>query len=95
MRNRRTLVKELKVSRELRNLVYLQKLKAFRKGNESMDNLIQSRVSLFETEKEFLEQIAEFFETVVDLDVASGYYFQQLGKVLEEIGESYHFNQFR
>ncbi len=94
VRNRRILVNELSVSRELRNSVYLQKLEAFRKGNETMDNLIQSRVSLFETEKEFLEQIAEFFETVVDLDVASGYYFQQLGKVFKEIGEAYNFNKF-
>ncbi len=94
VRNLRLLVGELKTSRELRNSVYLQKLEAFRKGNETMDNLIQSRVSLFETDKEFLEQFAEFFETVVDLNVASGYYFQQLGKVFEEIGEAYNFNKF-
>ena len=94
MRNLRSLVDELKASRELRNSVYVQKLEAFREGNETMDNLIQSRVSLFETEKELLEQFAEFFETVVDLDVASGFYFQQLGKVIEEIGEAYHVNKF-
>ncbi len=94
VRNLRTLVDELKASRELRYSVYLQKLESFRKDNETMDNLIQSRVSLFETEKEFLEQFAEFFETVVDLDVASGFYFQQLGEVIEKIGEAYQFNNF-
>ncbi len=91
--NSRSLIDELEASRRLRKSVYVQKLEAFRQNNETIDNLIQSRISLFETEKEFLERFAQYFEIVVDLDVASGFYFQELGSVIEEIGEAYHFNQ--
>ncbi|MGY8692970.1 MAG: hypothetical protein ACKVGW_02075, partial [Verrucomicrobiia bacterium] len=73
-RSSRHLIEELKTSRTLRQSVFAQKLEAYKSGNESIDNLIQSRDSLFDTEKDIVERIEEFFEIVIELDVTSGFY---------------------
>ena len=91
-RSSRHLIEELKTSRTLRQSVFAQKLEAYKSGNESIDNLIQSRDSLFDTEKDIVERIEEFFEIVIELDVTSGFYFKHLGDLVNEIGEAYDFN---
>jgi len=92
--NERALIQELKASKELRRSVYEQKLSSFRSGEETIDNVIRSYVSLIRTEEDLVESLADFYEIVIDLDVASGFYFERLGDVVKEIGESYRVNGF-
>jgi outer membrane protein TolC len=94
-RTLRQLIDELKASRTLRHSVYTQKHQSFLSGQETIDNLIQTRESLFETETELVERLAKFFEIVIELDVASGFYFKHLGDLVSEIEGAYGFNQSR
>ena len=91
-RSLRSLIEELKASRGLRRSVYAQKLEFYQNGEESIDNLIETRGSLYDTEKDLVERLADFFEIVIELDVASGFYFKHLGDLVNEIGEAYDFN---
>ena len=91
-RSIRLLIEELKESRELRHSVFAQKLESYQAGEETMDNLIQSRESLYDTEKDLLERLSDFFEIVIELDVTSGFYFKHLGDLVNEIGEAYDFD---
>ncbi len=94
-RTLRQLIDELKASRELRRSVYTQKHQSFLSGEETIDNLIQSRDSLFDTEKDLVERLAKFFEIVIELDVASGYYFKHLGDLVTEIEGAYGIHKSR
>lgn len=91
-RSLRQLIEELKASRSLRRSVFSQKLKSYQDGAESIDNLINTRDSLYDTERDLLERLSDFFEIVIELDVASGFYFKHLGDLVNEIGEAYNFN---
>ena len=83
------LIVSLQRSRTLRQSVFAQKLKSYLVGDETIENLIKARDSLYKTEENIVERHADFYKTVIELDVASGFYFKQLGDLVETIGESY------
>lgn len=85
----RAVVSELKASRELRRSVHAEKRQAYLDGEESLDNLIQARGQLYSTERDLLSALREYYDTMIDLDEASGAYFAQLGDIadrLEKLG---------
>ncbi len=83
------LIESLQRSRTLRQSVFTQKLKSYLAGEDTVENLIKARDSLFDTEENIVERHADFYQTVIELDVASGFYFKQLGDLVDSIGESY------
>lgn len=88
-RSQRNLIEELKASRVLRMQVYQQKLVDYRSGIESLDNLIRARNALYDTDDDLIEASEEYYDIVIELDVASGYYFQQLGEAAGEFESVY------
>ena len=74
----RGVVRELKLSRNSRRSVFEEKRTAYFDGDESLDNVIRARGEFYSTERDLLESLDDFFEVIIDLDVASGAYFAQL-----------------
>ena len=74
----RGVVRELKLSQNSRRSVFEEKRTAYLDGDESLDNVIRARGELYSTERDLLESLDDFFEVIIDLDVASGAYFAQL-----------------
>lgn len=79
----RSVIREMEASRELRRAVFAEKRQAYLAGNETLDNVIQARGQLFGTERDLLANLSDFFEVVVDLDIATGAYFARLEGILE------------
>jgi outer membrane protein TolC len=79
----REVVREWKLSRESRRSVFEEKRVAYLDGDESLDNVIRARGELYSTERDLLDSLDDFFEVIIDLDVASGSYFAQLEDELE------------
>ncbi|MEZ5275065.1 MAG: TolC family protein [Opitutaceae bacterium] len=76
--NLRGVVRELKLSRDSRRAVFEEKRSAYLESDESLDNVLRARGELFSTEQDLLDTLDDFFEVIVDLDVASGAYYAQL-----------------
>lgn len=77
--SRRQQCEELFASVESRRAVYRQKRAGFAEGREMIDNLIQSRRDLLETELDLVQSLGRFYESITELNYACGVYFEPLG----------------
>lgn len=77
--SRQRVVRDLHASQESRRGVYEQKLAAYLAGTETVDNLIQARKQLHDTERDLLDETIEFHRIMIRLNEASGQYFVVLG----------------
>lgn len=82
--NARRVIRELMAGRELRRSVYEQKRADYLAGNDTIDNLIQTRSQLHNVEDDLLDELIEFYEIIIDLDEATGQYFVQLGSAVQQ-----------
>lgn len=81
----REFVGEVVTSRESRLSLYEQKEAAYLKGEETVENLLTIRESLYHVEGDVVEAIKDFYEIIIDLDSASGLYFRELSEDLSEL----------
>ena len=86
-RNRRKQYEGLLESVQSKRRVYLQKRKDYAEGKESIDNLIDYRKQLMNTQISLVQSLHGFYWSIVRLDHACGIYFTKLGINLEEIYE--------
>jgi hypothetical protein len=86
-RNRRQQFEELYASVESQRRVYLQKRKDYAEGNETIDNLIDSRKQIMLTQMTLSHSLEGFYSSIVRLDHACGVYFSKLGINLEGLYE--------
>ncbi len=86
-RNRRQQFEELFASIESQRRVYLQKRKDYAEGNETIDNLIDSRKLIMLTEMTLTHSLEGLYSSIVRLDHACGVYFTKLGINLEGLYE--------
>ena len=86
-RNRRKQYEGLLESVQSKRRVYLQKRKDYAEGKESIDNLIDYRKQLTNTQISLVQSLHNFYWSIVRLDHACGVYFTKLGINLEEIYE--------
>jgi len=77
--SRRSQCEELFDSVASRRMVFLQKRKDYASGRESIDNLIQARKNLLDSELELIDGLGECCESITKLDHACGVYFPLLG----------------
>ena len=84
-KSRRQQCDELAASVLSRREVFEQKRKNFLNDAESIDNLIQARKNLLETELDRINILGEYHETITELDYACGVYFAQLGINLSSV----------
>ena len=82
-------VRELETSRDLRRAVFAEKRATYLAGEETLENVILARGQLFGTERDLLASLGDFFEIVIDLDLATGAYFTQLEGITERF-ELFH-----
>jgi len=78
-RNRRKQYEGLLESVKSQREVYLQKRKDYAEGKESIDNLIDYRKQLMQTQLSLVQSLHGFYWSIVRLDHACGVYFGQLG----------------
>jgi outer membrane protein TolC len=78
-RNRRKQYEGLLESVKSQHEVYLQKRKDYAEGKESIDNLIDYRKQLMQTQLSLVQSLHGFYWSIVRLDHACGVYFGQLG----------------
>ncbi|MFQ5604811.1 MAG: TolC family protein [bacterium] len=62
-----------------RKQIYELKLKGYRAGTESIDNLLQAFRSLVDTETDLHDLVNDYFDNIRDLDFLCGVYFEKLG----------------
>jgi len=86
-RNRRRQFEGLFASIESQRKVYLQKLKDYAEGKETIDNLIDSRNLIMLTQMTLTHSLEGFYSSIVRLDHACGVYFTKLGINLEGLYE--------
>ncbi len=86
-RNRRKQYEGLLESVQSQREVYLQKRKDYAEGKESIDNLIDYRKQLTNTQINLVQSLHGFYWSIVRLDHACGVYYTKLGINLEEIYE--------
>jgi outer membrane protein TolC len=86
-RNRRKEYEELLGSVESEHRVYLQKRKDYAEGKETIDNLIDYRKELMNTQMNVVRSLHGFYWSIVRLDHACGVYYKKLGINLEELYE--------
>ena len=86
-RNRRQQFEELFASIESQRRVYLQKLKDYAEGNETIDNLIDSRRLIMLTQMTLTYSLEGLYSSIIRLDHACGVYFTKLGINLEGLYE--------
>jgi len=77
--NRRRQLESLYESLQSRERIYTLKLEGYLKGEESIDNLIQTFRSLLDTEKQCYEVENRYFDNIRDLDYLCAVYFRKLG----------------
>jgi len=82
-RNRRKQFEELFASIESQRKVYLQKRKDYAEGNETVDNLIDSRKLIMLTQMTLTHSLEGLYSSIIRLDHACGVYFTKLGINLE------------
>jgi len=75
-----------------RRAVYEQKRADYLSGKETVDNLLTARISLLQTEADMIEVVDNFYEEVIELDTASGFYFYRLANELEALEASDSFD---
>ena len=85
--NRRKQYEELLESVQSKRRVYLQKRKDYAEGKETIDNLIDYRKQLVNTQISLVQTLRIFYWSIVRLDHACGVYYTKLGINLEEIYE--------
>ena len=86
-RNRRQQFEELFASIESQRRVYLQKRKDYAEGNETIDNLIDSRKLIMLTQMTLTHSLEGLYSSIIRLDHACGVYFTKLGINLEGLYE--------
>lgn len=86
-RNRRKQYEGLLESVKAQRGVYLQKRKDYAEGKESIDNLIDYRKELMNTQASLVQSLHGFYWSIVRLDHACGVYYNKLGINLDEIYE--------
>jgi len=86
-RNRRKQYEGLLESVQSQREVYLQKRKDYAEGKESIDNLIDYRKELMQTQMSLVQSLHGFYWSIVRLDHACGVYYKKLGINLDEIYE--------
>ncbi|MCX7918724.1 MAG: TolC family protein [bacterium] len=77
-KNLRKQAEELTAEVESRKNVYTQKVASFLENKETIDNLIQARKKLLDSQKRLANVLTDFYETVTELDAICNVYFQKL-----------------
>ena len=83
--NRRKQYEELFETIESQRKVYLQKRKDYTESKETIDNLIDSRTQLVQTQLSLTHSLEGFYSSIFRLDHACGVYFTKLGINLEGV----------
>lgn len=77
-RNLRELARERAASRTSRLGIYEQRRAAYFIGSETAKNLLDASDNLYSTDRNLIETLDVFYDVIVKLDAASGFYFREL-----------------
>jgi outer membrane protein TolC len=86
-RSMRELAREQAAGRTSRLALYEQKHDAYLAQNETIKNLLDARDDLYSTDRDLIETLDDFYNVMVELDAASGFYFRELAPQLKNLNK--------
>jgi len=88
-KSQRQQCKELKESIRSRQEVFRQKRDKYLRRVENIDNLLQARSDLLESQLDFIISLGDYYESITELDHACGVSFEELG-ISVSVAEARH-----